>query len=106
IEGSATTAFSLGALDAFPENDRPAPIECTRQHELLQHSVDAVEWLVDVFEDQNAVGDVGSERSSAQRREHGEISADQSPFGVSVTDFARIGCHAARIGLQDDSPQK
>src|SRR5205814_8388301 len=95
VERPAATAGVVGTLHAFAEDYRSATVERTREHQLLEHSVDAIDRLVDVFEDEDGVADVGGEWSSAQRRQHGEISADESTFGVSVTDLACVWRHAA-----------
>src|SRR5689334_18308614 len=42
VEGAAAAARILGAFDARAEHDRFAAVERARQHELLQHAVDAI----------------------------------------------------------------
>src|SRR2546423_7935017 len=89
----ATGVF--GAARAVAERDRFAAVEHARELQLLQHPVDAIDRLIDVLENEDAVGEIGHERSSTQRREYGEVSSHQSAFRLSRVDLARIWRRAA-----------
>ena len=51
VERSAATAGVVWTFYTFPEDNRPATIERAREHQLLEHPIDPINRLIDVFED-------------------------------------------------------
>src|SRR2546423_11656955 len=65
IEWPATAARICGAFHALSEDDRPATVGRARKHQLLEHSVDAVDRLVDILQHQNGIAEIRREWSAA-----------------------------------------
>src|SRR5438270_2222508 len=65
VERPATTARIVRAFHALSEDDCPATVEHARKHQLLQHSVDTVDRLVDILQHQNGIAEIRREWSAA-----------------------------------------
>src|SRR3954468_2860670 len=51
VECTSAAAGIFGAFHAFAEYDRAAAVERAGQLELVHHAIDAIDGLVDVFQD-------------------------------------------------------
>jgi len=65
IERTVASTGVVGTLDAFAKGDPSAAVERSGELELLEHSVDSIHRLVDVFQDEDAIAEIRCERSPA-----------------------------------------
>ena len=72
------------ATGALAEDHATDPVYHPRQAELLQHPIDPVGILVDVFEKQDRAVEGGKPVRAHQCRQDGEIAAKQAPPGGSL----------------------
>src|SRR3954468_11505071 len=104
VEGSAGSGgIAAGAVSKY---DCLAAIQYPTELELLEHSVYAVNRFVHIFEDQNPVGEIGHIWRPTQRRQHREVSADQSSFCGTRVQLSRVARYPARVSLLDDGTLK
>src|SRR5690606_17090698 len=78
--------YSLSLHDALPispENKPLDALQCAGKRQLAEHPIDTVGFLTDIFQKEDAIGEVGIIPGACQPREHGKVSAQQLSFSRS-----------------------
>jgi hypothetical protein len=86
------------------EGDAGAAVQRSREEELSEHPVDAVDGLVDILEDEDRAAEVEGEGRTAERRDQREVPASQPSVRTAAANDPGIGRDAARVCLCDDGP--
>ncbi len=97
VSGSNSSAGS--AFRELTQNDACHSVERARPDQGRQHSIDTVCAFGHVFEKQHS--SVGDEQPALgrEREEHGEISAEQNPFGPTRFPCLQVGEPTLRTGI-------
>ena len=95
VEGSDFPCLVVGNLGEPSEGDAGDAVERARGAELREHAIEAIDRFVDVLEDENRAVEPRSEGRSAERGEHGKVTAGE-PAGRDSA--AKRRCFGGRHG--------
>ena len=87
----------LGNVGEMAERDAGQPIERAGEPQMREHSIDAIDGLVHVLEDENRAVERRAVRRAEERGDEREVATDQAPSRVPAVQHRGARRFAARL---------
>ena len=103
VHGQPAEATFGIAVGAFAENETGNPVQRAHQLQGAEHAVDAIRRFAHVFQEQDLAVEFRQVRGARQRREHGQVAADQFALCLAAGhgDCAVLPLHQFTPGVRD-----